>query len=234
MSRLQDSIKPVWVMENVDIANTANADTARVALRNYRKCMFYLALEASANNAFIQGEDITITLREADAITGGVTAVLTADIDVEGAVNATEAVIDVSNAADGDITINGTVFEFGTYNAVTAPLEWATAAELETAINGQDLGVTVVRAVNVLTLSVSEPGSQTITVIENVTHADTYAATTKANAIVEVSAEQIDNDMEYVYLNIDNAATNNVDVSVVAILGSPYHQPVRQTVAVQE
>lgn len=234
MSRLYEAIKPVWVMENVDIANTANADTSRVALGKYRKCMFYVALEASANNAFVEGEDITITLREADAVTGGTTAILTADIDMVGAVNATEALIDVSNAADGDITINGTVFEFGSYDATLRPLEWATATELETAINGQSLGLTVVRAVNVLTLTVTEPGSQTITIVENVTHADTYASTLKANAIVEVSAEQVSNAMEYVYLNIDNAATNNADVSVVAILGSPYHQPVSQAVAVQE
>ena len=238
MTQLKSVVKPVWVMQNVEIANTANADTARVSLNDYRRALFCVFIEASANDAFVEGEEITLTLDEAVAITGGLTAHLKEDIEVVGGVGATEALLWVQNAANDDtVTVNGVAFEKTAlgYDAAARPLEWDTPAELITAINAAELGVTAhaVTAIHDVRLTVNDMLSNTVTVATNIAAPAGYASTLKACAIVEARAESLSTGRRFVYLNIDNDATDDVDASVVALMSSPYHAPVNQVVAVE-
>ena len=76
--------------------------------------------------------------------------------------------VDVTAAADGAITINGTVFPYAAVPATA--LEWSTDAELVAAINGAGLGLTATaEGANVVGIASTIPGETTITFAETVT-----------------------------------------------------------------
>lgn len=241
MNKMYEELLPVEVLAaGSPIATTANLDTSRLSFDKFRKIMFYLTIDADDRDAWIDDQILTLSLREADAFTAGTTAEVVGDIDIVGGQNMLECELWVEGHADDDyVEVNGVTFTRHNtgYHAVDRPLIWETPAELVTAINAADLGVTAsgVAAVHDVYLTVNDPGTMTINVDLSIVAATGQLATMKVAAIVEAYYSQISD--EYIYLNIDNnhattALDGDVEAYCVAVKGSPYHSPVKQVTAI--
>lgn len=237
-NRLQEEIKPACVLEPTTVdTSTDDQESLRVKLSDYRQALFCVLLEY-ADGDLDEGQEVGVSLRQSTAASGGDVEDIVEETPVVGGVKARKALVDVTNCDSGTITINDVEFEVGTYDATTAPLEFADGAELETAINGQDMGIDVDRNGEKLTLTSEMPGALTITVEEDVSHADTYACTLEAEVLMEAYRPAMDSDKSYAFVNINNDMTEQADgnatASVYVILGLPYGLPVSQAVAVQK
>jgi len=236
--KMQEALKPVLVLEETGVTTaTSDEATRRVKLGEARQCLFVVMLEAAADANFREGQDVGLRLRQATAVTGGTVANLGDQHIVEGAQNANLAFVDVSDAADGDITVNGIEFAYGTQTTANWT-NWENATELETALNAAFPNFTIVRSTNVITIASTDPDAETISIVEDVTAAGTYAGTRRCAAMLEVSRAQMDDDKDYVFVEVDNDMSNQttgtVNATVLAVLGAPYRKPMRQVVALQE
>jgi len=135
--------------------------------------------------------------------------------------------VDVTAAADGVITINGTVFPYDA--APATDLEWSNAATLVTAINGSGLGLTASAAGEVVTIISTVAGDQ---VIRFTTTVAAVAATDililQFKAVMEVDASQMDleNGAAGVFGVVDFiAGAGTIVVSAPAVRGAARYTP---------
>lgn len=135
--------------------------------------------------------------------------------------------VDVTAAANGVITINGTVFPFAAIPATD--LEWSNAATLVTAINGSGLGLTASAAGAVVTITSTVAGDQVIrftTTVAAVAAADILILQFKAVMEVDASQMDLENGATGVFGVVDfTAGAGTVVVSAPAIRGAARYTP---------
>lgn len=240
MNRLYEDIFPVNVLLDDTLGNSS--DTARVNLGHYRRAMFHIYAEPTTTGDWVIDNDgpeqIQVTLKEADDVTTGDTD----DLDESAReFNAGMGVLKMKiNATDqlatGDIiTINGVEFEKVSSNEDAEAGTWTTDSHLKAAIDANIKGVTTSTGTNDVTVEVIDyQYPMTVELDTDETGADEEIQIEKAAAVVEVHLAELSDGKDYVYLTVDdNTASHDpesVDVTVTALLGNAYSQPVNQTV----
>lgn len=237
MNKLYESLLPVEVLTPTVVASGADEDSRRIGFNGFRKILFQVTAQAADRDAWIDDEELDVILHQATALTGGTTDDLR-DTTIVGGVGVLEGELWLEGHDDGDdVTVNGVTFARTTAGyAAARPLEWNTPAQLQANINRECDGITAgaPAATHGVGLTVDDPGTTTITVDMDITAASGQFATLKASAVLEAYVAELDHDsdMEYVYVEVDNNATNtmtgNVTAYAVAIKGSAQHEPVEQ------
>lgn len=216
----------------VDIAlkpqalNNTNATGRYFDMQMFRKALFWLTGGAMAATKttkieILQAKDLEGT--GAKAVTGA-EATITANTAV------TEATLTCANVqATEGVTINGVEFvaeaaeDLPNHVFTVGTDDTTCAASLVKAINVADLGITATSALGVVTLKVTNPGETTITIAD--ADATITAATTEAQAYVEVDVGSLDLAEGYEYIAAKVTTTANTVVAVDIIRGDGRFEP---------
>lgn len=198
-------------------------------MSHYGRALFVVELGAMA-----AGATSTLQVMQATDATGAVSKAVTNNAAIITAnTRVAEATVVDGGAANGaTITINGIVFTKAAATDATKR-EFSDAAGLETCVNDAANGVPGVTAVNnagTVTLSVDEPGEDTITVATS-DAANIVLATVRTIGYVECDASFLDlaNGFNHVGISVTNAPAGML-TSAVLLRGDPRYTPV-QTVA---
>lgn len=235
MNKMLEELKPDLLMLDETIAADNDESGDYYQLGQYRRAMVYAVIETDGIEA---GDDVNFQLRQAKTAAGGDAKDLGDAVTVSALVDALVVQTDLEptgdNIANNDtITLNGTVFtkKAGTD---TDELEFANAAGLVQCIEAADIGLTANATGEVVDISVTDPGTQTITMVETaLTTWDVSGVTLKASAVLETYVKELDDEFSYITLEVENETGNAsaIDVSAILVRGLPYHSPVELNVS---
>ena len=242
---LSEILKAAEVMDaNTTIASTANSSTDFfVAPRRERKLCFVVTAEYEGEgiaDTLLEGETVTIRLREATSSAGAGERAITdrdnvaIETTITGAVNAVEVIV-LHTAAyiDGDnIIVNGVQFDRDAagYDATLRPLNYNSRADLVAAINNRFDEITARNATDpeALFIRSTNPGEVGVTVEENIDAGGAFAASFRIIGYIDVDASQLDhaNDFDFAGVNILNSsAAGDADFCCLALMGDARYNP---------
>ena len=239
--KMLEQLKPDTALLGPTIANAANETGRYFKMNEYRKAMFHVVV---SSDGILDGEEVTVTINEAKTAAGGDAQALIEDVVITGLEDSLVVATDL--AAGAAIEVGDTI-TLSTSDGLSATFtraaatdtddgEFANAAGLVECINASGLGLTAIAAVNVVTISATEAGSKTITMIEDAAQASAWVpagVTTVAGAIVEVYAPSMTADFRFVAVNVANGAAEDIVAKADIVRGLPVVSPVKQHVAAQ-
>lgn len=235
-----EEIVPVNVLFDDTLGNSS--DTSRVKLGQYRRAMFLVICKpTAAGNWVIDNdgpEEIQITLKEADAFSGGNTDSMGDAITFKAGQGVKKMRAFATNewANEDTLTINGVAFEKVASGQSAADGTFEDAAGLKAAIDANIDGVTTaVDSTNNLDVEVDDPTDyMTVEFDTDETGANEEVRIDEACCVLEVHISELSAGKSYAYLTVDDdTATHDptsIDATVIAILGNPYKKPVDQVV----
>ena len=234
--KLLEQLKPDTALLGPTIANAANETGRYFKMNEYRKAMFHVVV---SSDEILDGEEVTVTINEAKTAAGGDAQALIEDVVITGLEDSLVVVTDTTAGTGievGDtITINGSVFTMAALEDLDA-LEFDDADSLLDCIAAADIGLTALNNAGVVTISATEAGSGTVTLVETAGGGSGWVPegyTTVASAIVEVYAPSLSSGFQFIAVNVANGAVEDIVAKADIVRGLPIHSPVRQHVGAQ-
>ena len=237
--KMLEQIKPDTALLGPTIANAANETGRYYKLNEYRRAAFHVVV--NSDDGILAGEEVTVSVNEAKTAAGGDAQALIEDVVITGLEDSLVVVTDLDATEDieeGDtitlLTSDGLAATFTRAAATdTAEGEFLNAAGLVECIEAAGLGLSAEANVNVVTISATEAGSKTITMVEEAGQGSAWVPagiTTVASAIVEVYAPSMTADFQFVAVNVANGAAQDIVAKADIVRGLPIHSPVKQHV----
>ena len=216
--KMLEQLKPDTALLGPTIANAANETGRYYKLNEYRRATFHVVVNS---DGILAGEEVTVSVNEAKTAAGGDAQALIEDVVITGLEDSLVVVTDLAatftRAAATD----------------TAEGEFLNAAGLVECIEAAGLGLSAEANVNVVTISATEAGSKTITMVEEAGQGSAWVPagiTTVASAIAEVYAPSMTADFQFVAVNVANGAAQDIVAKADIVRGLPIHSPVKQHV----
>lgn len=237
--KMLEQLKPDTALLGPTIANAANETGRYFKMNEYRKAMFHVVVSSAG---ILDGEEVTVSVNEAKTAAGGDAQALIADVIITGLENSLVVATDLAAGAAievGDtielLTSDGLEATFTRAAATdTDENEFLNAAGLVQCIEASGLGLSAEANANVVTISATDAGSKTITMVETSAAASAWVPagiTTQAAAIAEVYAPGMSTGFMYAGVNVLNGAAANIIAKADIVRGLPIHSPVKQHVA---
>jgi len=189
------------------VAAGAATNTTRIRLGNYRKALWHFEIheDAASPGAWVNDAGLMLHVMNAENAAGTPVATVTS-VQVTGGQNMLAGDIFYTGAATNDtITVNNTTFTLTAAGwGASTPLDFNTATQLASALNGAFTSLEATNDATVVYLTITDVGNTTINVDLDIVSATPEVRTRWACADIEVEAQELDQDWPFVYARLQN------------------------------